>query len=65
MKDKEYLTKQERQHVSQYCVQVFDDFKKNNEAFIVNERCGLSVWHGSYSPDFGLPFIEDFNVLIK
>ncbi len=65
VKDKEYLTKQERQQVSQYCVQVFDDFKKNNEAFIVNERCGLSVWHGAYSPDFGLPFIEDFNVLIK
>ena len=65
VKDKEYLTKQERQQVSQYCVQVFDDFKKNNEAFIINERCGLSVWHGSYSPDFGLPFIEDFNVLIK
>lgn len=65
VKDKEYLTKQERQKVSQYCVQVFDDFKKDNDAFIVNERCGLSVWHGSYSPEFGMPFIEELSVLIK
>lgn len=65
VKDKDYLTKQERQQVSQYCVQVFDDFRRNNDTFIVNERCGLLVWHGSYSPDFGLPFIEDFSVLIK
>jgi CRISPR-associated endonuclease/helicase Cas3 len=65
VKDKEYLTKQERQLVSQYCVQVYDNFLRDNASFIGSERCGLLVWHGSYSSDVGLPFIEDFNVLIK
>lgn len=62
VKNKEYLTKQERQQVSQFCVQVFDNFLHDNSSFIRSERCGLLVWHGSYSPDFGLPFID---VLIK
>jgi len=57
MKDKEYLTKQERQKVSQYCVQVFDNFIRDNASFIGSERCGLLVWHGSYSSDVGLPLI--------
>ena len=65
VKDKEYLTKQERQQVSQYCVQVYDNFLRDNATFIGSEQCGLLIWHGSYSPDFGLPFIEEFNVLIK
>ena len=65
VKDKEYLTKQERQLVSQYCVQVYDNFLRDNASFIGSERCGLLVWHGSYSPDYGLSFIEDFSVLIK
>jgi CRISPR-associated endonuclease/helicase Cas3 len=65
VKDKEYLTRQERQQISQYCVQVYDNFIRDNNAFIGYEQCGLSVWHGSYSPDYGLPFSEEFNVLIK
>lgn len=65
VKDKEYLNRQERQQISQYCVQVYDNFVRDNNAFIGYEQCGLSVWHGSYSPDYGLPFIEEFNVLIK
>lgn len=65
VKDKEYLTRQERQQISQYCVQVYDNFVRDNNAFIGYEQCGLSVWHGSYSPDYGLPFSEEFNVLIK
>ena len=65
VKDKEYLTRQEKQQISQYCVQVYDNFIRDNNAFIGYEQCGLSVWHGSYSPDYGLPFSEEFNVLIK
>lgn len=65
VKDKEYLTKQERQQVAQYCVQVYDNFPCDNASFIGSERCGLLVWHGAYSPYCGLPFIEDFSVLIK
>jgi CRISPR-associated endonuclease/helicase Cas3 len=65
VKDKEYLTRQERQQISQYCVQVYDNFVRDNNAFIGYEQCGLSVWHGSYSPDYGLQFSEEFNVLIK
>lgn len=65
VKDKDYLTRYERQQISQYSVQVYDNFIRDNIAFIGYEQCGLSIWHGSYSLDFGLPFVEDFNVLIK
>lgn len=65
VKDKEYLTKQERQKVSQYCVQVFDNFVRDNASFIGSEVSGMLVWHGSYSYDVGLSFIEELNVLIK
>ena len=65
VKDKDYLTRHERQQISQYCVQVYDGFIRDNVPFVGYEQCGLPVWHGSYSPDYGLPFVEDFNVLIK
>jgi CRISPR-associated endonuclease/helicase Cas3 len=65
VKDKEYLTRQERQQIAQYCVQVYDNFVRNNNSFIGYEQCGIAVWHGSYSLDYGLPFAEEFNVLIK
>ena len=65
VKNKDYLTRHERQQISQYSVQVYDNFIRDNIAFVGYEQCGLSVWHGTYSPDYGLPFVEDFNVLIK
>jgi len=65
VKDKDFLTRKERQLVSQYCVQVYDNFLRDNASFIASERCGVLVWHGSYSPDYGLPFIEELSVLIK
>lgn len=65
VKDKEFLSRQERQQVAQYSVQVFDKFLDDNRSFIGFEQCGLSIWHGSYSSDFGLPFNEEFKVLIK
>lgn len=64
LKDKEYLTKQERQKISQYCVQVYKKFVDDNGSYIGSEQCGILVWHGSYSKDFGLPFNEEFNTFI-
>lgn len=64
IKNQEFITKQEYQMLSQYCVQVYDKFKKDNEPFICPETCGILVWHGSYSESYGLPFIEDFNTII-
>lgn len=64
LKDKEFLTRQERQLISQYCVQVYDKFLDENSSYKGMEKCGLLVWHGSYSPDFGLPFTEEFNTFI-
>ena len=64
LKDKEYLTKQERQMISQYCVQVYKKYVDDNGSYIGSEQCGILVWHGSYSKDFGLPFIEEFNAFI-
>ncbi|MBQ6203245.1 MAG: CRISPR-associated helicase Cas3' [Prevotella sp.] len=65
IKDKEYLSRQERQQIAQYSVQVYDKFIEDNKSFIGYERCGLLVWHGSYSSDYGLSFNEEINVLIK
>lgn len=65
IKDKEYLSRHERQQIAQYCVQVYDKFIEENNSFIGYEQCGLFVWHGSYSSDYGLSFDEEINVLIK
>lgn len=65
IKDQEFLTKQDYQLASQYCVQVYDKFVDNNRSFILHEQCGLNVWHGTYDKEFGLPFVEDFKPLIK
>lgn len=65
IKDQEFLSKQDYQLVSQYCVQVYDKFVDNNKSFILLEKCGVNVWHGTYDKELGLPFIEDFKPLIK
>ena len=65
IKDEVYLSKQDRQHISQYCVQVYEKFIHDNSPFIGYEQCGLSVWHGTYSSDHGLPLNDDLNILIK
>ena len=64
IKDLDFLSRKEYQLISQYCVQVYEKFLKDNDSFIGVERYGVRVWHGSYSPNFGLPIIEDFNTLI-
>ena len=64
IKDNDYLAQTERQMLSQYCVQVYDNFIRDNNTLIVEERCGIKVWHGSYSPDCGIPLKEEFNTYI-
>ena len=64
VKDKEYLTRQERQQVSQYSVQVYDKFRKENSTLIDPLPSGVLVWYGSYDTDFGLPFKDEFNYVI-
>ena len=65
IKDQEFLSKRDYQLISQYSVQVYSDFVNRNKPFIMSERCGVNVWHGTYDKDYGLPFIEDFKPLIK
>lgn len=64
IKDLDYLTKQELQHVSQYCVQVYDGFLKANRSFCNLEKCGILVWYGKYSEEYGLPTVEEFKPII-
>ncbi len=64
IKNLEFLSKKEYQLISQYCVQVYGNFLIENNSFVGMERCGVIVWHGSYSSKLGLPLIEDFNTLI-
>lgn len=64
IKNQEFLNRQERQLVSQYSVQVYDKFLTDNMPFVNAEKCGILVWTGSYSDDFGLPFIQDLSTII-
>ena len=64
IKNREFLTRQERQLVSQYSVQVYDKFLKENKSFVNIEKCSILVWYGSYSEDFGLTFVQDFSTII-
>lgn len=62
IKDQDFLSRQERQEMSQYCVQVYETFIAENN--IMPERNGVMVWYGSYDPNFGLPFKDEFNLVI-
>lgn len=64
LKDKDFLTRQERQEVAQYCVQVYDKFREDNSLLIGYEQNGLIIWYGSYDQAFGLPFKDEFNPII-
>lgn len=64
IKNQEFLIRKEYQQISQYCVQVYEKFLNDNSSFVGVERCGIMVWHGSYSPKLGLPLIEEYNTLI-
>ena len=64
LKNEEYITKRERQEISQYCVQVYDKFRKENSTLIDPLPSGVLVWYGSYDTDFGLPFKDEFNYVI-
>ena len=62
IKDQEFMSRQDYQLVSQYCVQVYEKFVSDNN--ILPEKCGISVWHGKYDKAFGLPFVEDLKPII-
>ena len=64
IKSQEYLTKRDRQEISQYSIQVYDNFIIENNSFIGYEQCGIMVWFGSYNPEFGLPFSNSFNPIL-
>lgn len=64
IKDQEFMSKQDYQLVSQYCVQVYEKFVSDNNSYILPEKCGINVWHGKYDKAFGLPFVEDLKPLI-
>lgn len=65
IKDQEFMSRQDYQLVSQYSVQVYEKFVSDNKSYILQEKCGISVWHGKYDEAFGLPFVEDLKPLIK
>lgn len=64
IKDQEFVSRQDYQLVSQYCVQVYEKFVRDNNSYILPEKCGINVWHGSYDMAYGLPFLEDLKPLI-
>lgn len=64
IKDQEFMSKQDYQLVSQYCVQVYEKFVSDNNSYILPEKCGISVWHGKYDKALGLPFVEDLKPII-
>lgn len=64
IKGQEFISRKDYQLVSQYCVQVYEKFVSDNNSYILPEKCGISVWHGSYDMAFGLPFVEDLKPII-
>ena len=64
IKGQEFMSRRDCQMVSQYCVQVYEKFVRDNNSYILPEKCGISVWHGSYDMAYGLPFIEDLKPII-
>lgn len=62
IKDKEYLTKTERQLVAQYSVQLYNIEKCSH--FWGTETCGIYVWHGEYDEKLGLKQSGDMNLII-
>ena len=64
IKDQEFMSRQDYQLVSQYCVQVYEKFVSDNNSYILPEKCGINVWHGKYDKAFGLPFVEDLKPII-
>ena len=64
IKDQEFMSKQDYQLVSQYCVQAYEKFVSDNNSYILPEKCGISVWHGKYDKVLGLPFVEDLKPII-
>ncbi|MCF0175302.1 MAG: CRISPR-associated helicase Cas3' [Bacteroidales bacterium] len=53
IKDKEFLSRQDYQRISQYCVNVPDKYIKDNKDKI-RETAGVLVWHGAYDKVTGL-----------
>lgn len=64
IKKQDFVTRQERQEVAQYCVQIYDKFREDNSGLIWYEQNGLLIWDGSYDSVFGLPFKDEFNPVI-
>ena len=54
IKDKEYLSRKDYQRITQYSIQVFDRFTKNNANKIATTLNGVKVWFGAYSKETGL-----------
>ena len=64
IKGQAFISRHDYQLVSQYCVQVYDKFIQDNNSYILPEKCGIHVWHGSYDMAYGLPFVEDLKPFI-
>lgn len=64
VKNKDFITRRERQEISQYCVQIYDEFREKNSTLIGHESSGMLIWYGSYDIDLGLPYKDEFNFVI-
>lgn len=56
---KEYLSRKDYQQIEQYCVQVYNNFERDNSDKIAETTNGIKVWSGAYSEEFGLSNEEE------
>ena len=54
IRDQEYLSRKDFQRLTQYSVQVYEWFMKNNADKIDEIPNGVKIWFGSYSKEKGL-----------
>lgn len=59
LKDQEYLSRSDCQQVSQYSVQIYDIFLKDNYN-LIGDMAGIKVWYGGYDEYIGLTNEEEF-----
>lgn len=59
LKDQEFLSRRDCQQITQYSVQVYDNFLKDNSN-LIGDMAGVKIWYGGYDEHIGLTNEEEF-----
>ncbi len=60
----EYVSRDTMRRISQYSVQLYDNFIRKNSEQIIEEKAGYLVWHGDYDPKKGIHVEKELDTII-